>query len=275
MKKAVHFNEQFRIRQYDPVSTPNSLVKGELKKWQVEWITPQQEEWENNSTHPVQLRRVVIDLSERVVKGLIWVDNLSFEKTVLVRWSLDGWKTYQDCNAAHSLSVNAMLDQFQFRLEGLKEGRLEMAVCFRCVGVEYWDNCNGQNYTAVIRRVLVKEQVKKLNDFKKNCRDWAVQKENDEKERKSVDRVCSPFYQGVRPPMESLLRVDAMDIGITLHDAMQFTSKSSFRDLSTSPPVCSWYLSSSPSQSSSPWVKSQSSTSWMNNQPPTKGTLVP
>ncbi|XP_066579004.1 protein phosphatase 1 regulatory subunit 3E [Amia ocellicauda] len=92
------------------------------------------------------------------VTGTVRVQNLSFHKQVLIRYTFDRWASHSQVTGAYlpptvqhfSLST----DRFQFRLPlpappcsplALPPS-LEFAVCYCVQGEEFWDSNEGQNY---------------------------------------------------------------------------------------------------------------------------------
>lgn len=92
----------------------------------------------------------VSDPSILAIAGTVRVRNLDFHKSVHIRYTLDGWKTYADLQATYvQNSCDGFSDTFTFVLyaNNLPVGqRLEFAVRFHCKGCQYWDNNNGVNY---------------------------------------------------------------------------------------------------------------------------------
>nr|CAD7204635.1 unnamed protein product [Timema douglasi] len=93
---------------------------------------------------------VVVDSTTFSISGTIRVRNLDFHKSVHVRYSLDGWKTFSDLQATYvPNSCDGFSDKFTFQMYahtlGLG-GRLEFALRFQCRGTQYWDNNLGANY---------------------------------------------------------------------------------------------------------------------------------
>lgn len=93
---------------------------------------------------------VVSDPSILAISGTVRVRNLDFHKSVHIRYTLDGWKTYADLQATYvPNSCDGFSDKFSFVLyaNNLPVGqRLEFAVRFHCKGCQYWDGNNGANY---------------------------------------------------------------------------------------------------------------------------------
>ena len=86
--------------------------------------------------------------------GEVRVKNLEYVKSVMVRWSCDGWKTYGEVEGIY-LNGDGVTDRFNFRLQldRLTAGeRLEMCVRFHCGGRDYWDNNENSNYVFQVRK---------------------------------------------------------------------------------------------------------------------------
>ncbi|RWS14441.1 glycogen-binding subunit 76A-like protein [Dinothrombium tinctorium] len=94
------------------------------------------------------------------INCIILVINLSFEKSVKVRYTKDNWKTWNDVTAKYvPNSNNGWSDKFmaEFSLNtdsssDLVPGqKVSFAICFTVDGKEYWDNNLGSNYTFTCR----------------------------------------------------------------------------------------------------------------------------
>ena len=115
-------------------------------------------------TNKVSLENVIVKNVDEVLLGTVKVSNLAFEKEVFVRSSSDQWKTYEDsfctfvpnsCTGSSS-GAYVIYDTFSFKLTLPPKSRcLEFCVCFRCNGVERWDNNGGQNYV-LLKKVQTK-----------------------------------------------------------------------------------------------------------------------
>lgn len=92
----------------------------------------------------------VTDSINQTIAGSVRVRNLDFHKSVHVRYSLDGWRSFADLQANYvENSCDGFSDKFTFVLFGnsLHVGqRLEFAVRFQCKGQQFWDNNYGANY---------------------------------------------------------------------------------------------------------------------------------
>ncbi|KAG4077492.1 hypothetical protein HA402_002919 [Bradysia odoriphaga] len=84
------------------------------------------------------------------ITGCVRVRNLDFNKSVHLRYTLDGWRSFSDFQANYIQgSCDGFSDKFSFTIFGnsLKMGqRLEMAVRFSCKGEQFWDSNFGVNY---------------------------------------------------------------------------------------------------------------------------------
>ncbi|XP_013117356.1 glycogen-binding subunit 76A [Stomoxys calcitrans] len=92
----------------------------------------------------------VTDTINHTITGTVRVRNLDFHKSVHIRYTLDGWRSFADLQANYvDNTCDGFSDKFSFVLFGnsLHVGqRLEFAVRFSCKGQQYWDNNYGANY---------------------------------------------------------------------------------------------------------------------------------
>lgn len=90
------------------------------------------------------------DPSVLAVTGYVRVQNITFHKSVYVRYSLNNWKTFSDLQAIYVPdSCDGFSDKFSFVLYGhtLQIGeKLEFALRLECCGNQYWDNNGDLNY---------------------------------------------------------------------------------------------------------------------------------
>ncbi|XP_020904296.1 protein phosphatase 1 regulatory subunit 3B [Exaiptasia diaphana] len=99
----------------------------------------------------VCLENAVIQ-SENSLIGTVKVKNIAYHKEVIVRYTLDSWNSHTDVGATYVLdSYDGNSDRFSFAVT-LPEyflaagGNLELAICYKTDGQEYWDNNGGINY---------------------------------------------------------------------------------------------------------------------------------
>lgn len=90
-------------------------------------------------------------MDESRLRGVIRVLNIDFHKSVLIRFTVDEWRTQSDQLATYvSNSCDGLSDRFSFTLAGahsMQPGqRLIFALCYRVAGQEIWDSNQGKNY---------------------------------------------------------------------------------------------------------------------------------
>ncbi|XP_006001497.1 uncharacterized protein LOC102356862 [Latimeria chalumnae] len=91
------------------------------------------------------------------ISGLIRVANISFQKMIYVRATLDNWATYFDHLADYVPgSSDGTTDQFCFRLSFvtpfLQDGaRIEFVIRYETPEGVFWANNQGKNYTVVLK----------------------------------------------------------------------------------------------------------------------------
>lgn len=90
-------------------------------------------------------------LNGRSVNGFVIVNNLAYDKLVVVRHTFDDWNTVLDVPAYYiSSSDEGKRDKFGFNLV-FPQNRSEMyfALQYSVDGLEFWDNNHGNNYKIV------------------------------------------------------------------------------------------------------------------------------
>ncbi|KAI1003706.1 hypothetical protein K3495_g4502 [Podosphaera aphanis] len=104
---------------------------------------------------PVRVERVFLSADNEMLVGTVAVANLDFKKFVVVRFTLDYWKTTSEVVAEYNQDVRNPIrdgyDRFNFNIKLSDQANLEAKTMFFCVkycvkGMEYWDNNNSTNY---------------------------------------------------------------------------------------------------------------------------------
>ncbi|KAI4120838.1 MAG: hypothetical protein LQ338_006729 [Usnochroma carphineum] len=105
---------------------------------------------------PVRVERVYLSSDNKNLMGSVAVANLAFHKTVVVRFTLDYWKTTSEVVADYNNDVRRKqiddgCDRFVFSIKLEDQANLENKTMFFCVrynvkGQVYWDNNNSINY---------------------------------------------------------------------------------------------------------------------------------
>ncbi|GFN77174.1 protein phosphatase 1 regulatory subunit 3b [Plakobranchus ocellatus] len=90
-------------------------------------------------------------ITDLTITGFVRVANITFHKSVRVRYTYNAWATFHDIAASYvQNSCDGPTDRFSFSLVApayfVPGHRLEFAVSFNAEGTEYWDNNFGQNY---------------------------------------------------------------------------------------------------------------------------------
>ncbi|MBN3316628.1 PPR3E phosphatase, partial [Atractosteus spatula] len=92
-----------------------------------------------------------VETDEFSLTGMVRVLNISFEKRVYLRYTLNNWVTFSDIPASYvHNSSDGLTDKFSFKLitpSFLESGgTLQFAIKYCVGGEEYWDNNHGNNY---------------------------------------------------------------------------------------------------------------------------------
>jgi len=105
---------------------------------------------ENLTTNLVALENIVS--RNRSILGTVKVQNVCFEKKVIVRFTFDGWRNSTDIDATHMKNAyeGDLQDTFKFTAQVpatyKPTNTIEFCVCFRTATSEHWDNNRGANY---------------------------------------------------------------------------------------------------------------------------------
>ncbi|KAJ1985018.1 hypothetical protein H4R34_000275 [Dimargaris verticillata] len=106
-------------------------------------------------TRPVRLENVSLAQDKTELLGTVLVQNLAFQKTIVVRYTTDCWQTFEEVTAMYvdtTTTNSSPLDRFSFQLgllapQGMgTRHSLYFCVRYRVAGHEYWDNNGGANY---------------------------------------------------------------------------------------------------------------------------------
>ncbi|TQS36186.1 hypothetical protein Golomagni_03369 [Golovinomyces magnicellulatus] len=120
---------------------------------------------------PVRVERVFLSYDNETLVGSVVVANLAYKKTVVVRFTLDYWRTTSEVLAEFNHDIRQPTlegyDRFNFNIKLTDQANLEAKTMFFCVkycvnGLEYWDNNNAINFQVDFRK-----KMKMRGDLKK------------------------------------------------------------------------------------------------------------
>uniref|UniRef100_A0A915J3W7 CBM21 domain-containing protein n=1 Tax=Romanomermis culicivorax TaxID=13658 RepID=A0A915J3W7_ROMCU len=97
--------------------------------------------------NPVCLESIAV--RDRIIRGVIKVKNIAFEKSVIIRYTTDRWKSYTDFPAIYIQGTcDGFYDKFSFFLEFYNETTdfVELAIKYSVCNIDYWDNNDRRNY---------------------------------------------------------------------------------------------------------------------------------
>ncbi|KAL7268750.1 hypothetical protein RUND412_008612 [Rhizina undulata] len=105
---------------------------------------------------PVRVERVYLSNDSKNLCGTVAVANISFQKAVVVRFTLDYWQTTSEVSAEFTNDVRRRhredgIDRFAFTIRLADQANLENKILFFCVrysvnGQDHWDSNNGFNF---------------------------------------------------------------------------------------------------------------------------------
>lgn len=104
----------------------------------------------------VRVERVYLSAEDNTLVGAVAARNIAFHKLVVVRFTLDYWKTTSEVVADYDHDIRRTItpdgyDRFLFNIKLEDQANLENKTLFFCVrytvnGQEFWDNNNSFNY---------------------------------------------------------------------------------------------------------------------------------
>lgn len=175
--KSVHFNDNGnQTRHFLQVEKPSAIsagsspvdtydeeteypFEGKDNSSKVEWsfrLANFPEESEDRKHQPVRVEKVYLSTDTKTLIGTVAVANISFQKHVAARFTLDYWKTTSEVMAEYDNDVRKQnphdgYDRFTFNIRLSDQANLENKTLLLCVrynagGQEHWDSNNGMNY---------------------------------------------------------------------------------------------------------------------------------
>lgn len=190
--KAVHFNEDIeQVRHFLQVDRPIAVSAGsspvetydseteypfdtpsKTPEWEIKLANFPTSETYERQTAPVRVERIFLASDNQTLVGNIACANISFQKFVVARFTLDYWKTTSEVVAEFNHDVRKKqkedgYDRFNFNIKLADQANLESKTLLLCVryqvnGQEYWDNNNSMNYQVDFSK-KVKQQTKRSN----------------------------------------------------------------------------------------------------------------
>jgi hypothetical protein len=194
--KAVHFNENMeQVRHFLQIDRPIAVSAGSspVETYDSESEYPFHEEgyrsknaeWEiklanfpsdpdsfERQTMPVRVEKIFLAPDNKTLVGTVACANLSFQKLVVARFTLDYWKTTSEVVAEFNHDVRKQqstdgYDRFNFNIKLADQANLASKTLLLCVrynvnGQEFWDSNNSMNYQVdFVRKPAKNEKVKK------------------------------------------------------------------------------------------------------------------
>lgn len=193
--KAVHFNEDIeQVRHFlhqdrpiavsagsSPVETYDSETeypfgdssRSKTPEWDIKLANFPASETYERQTAPVRVERIFLASDNQTLVGNIACANISFQKLVVARFTLDYWKTTSEVVAEFNHDVRKKqkddgYDRFNFNIKLADQANLESKTLLLCVryqvnGQEFWDNNNSMNYQVDFAKKVKQRTSKRSN----------------------------------------------------------------------------------------------------------------
>lgn len=153
-------------------SDESSRPRKQAYEWEIR-IANFPPETEERKSLPVRVERIFLSSDNKNLIGSIAVQNLSFQKLVVARFTLDYWKTTSEVVADYNNDVRKKhtdgCDRFSFNIKLADQANLENKTLFFCVkyeanGHQYWDNNNAINYQVDFTKKAKAQPAKNTNN---------------------------------------------------------------------------------------------------------------
>ncbi|RKF57665.1 putative protein phosphatase regulator [Erysiphe neolycopersici] len=183
--KAVHFDSQLEhIRHFLQVDRPLAVSAGSSpvpnydsdtefpfggeypRELPFEWelvVSKFPAETPERLAQAVRVERVFLSNDNKILVGSVIVANLAYKKSVVVRFTLDYWKTTSevvaDFNQDSRQPIREGYDRFNFNIKLSDLANLDAKTMFFCVkyfvnGQVFWDNNNNTNFQLDFRKKM-------------------------------------------------------------------------------------------------------------------------
>ncbi len=119
------------------------------------------------STQPVRVERIFLSADKQTLIGVVAVQNISFHKLVIARFTMDYWKTTSEVVAEYNNDPRNPstdgCDRFNFHIKLSDQANIDNKTVLLCVrysvnGRDFWDNNNNMNYQIDFTKVVKKSQ---------------------------------------------------------------------------------------------------------------------
>lgn len=94
-----------------------------------------------------------------IFEGSLLIANLCFKKDIIVRYTMDDWRSSKDIRPVFKCSLPSKLDIFQFFIRDASSNgnpyKLEFAIRYVINGVEHWNNNNGNNFSFIVEKRIL------------------------------------------------------------------------------------------------------------------------
>ncbi|KAK5867036.1 hypothetical protein PBY51_011558 [Eleginops maclovinus] len=127
-------------------------------------------------TQKVELENIELLPGTTILRGVIRVLNISYNKAVYVRTSLDSWSSHFDLLAEYMPgSSDSLMDLFSFRLTlvppfGEQGARVDFCLRYETPVGTFWANNNDRNYVlSCHQRMKERKETQQKENVKKSC----------------------------------------------------------------------------------------------------------
>lgn len=188
--KVVHFDNQLEhVRTFLQIDKPAAVSAGSSPvdpydsetdflfdsnakreaPWEWEIKTPNFPTNADRKHQPVMLEKILLSSDKKFLVGSVIVKNWAFHKSVVIRFTLDYWKTTSEVAAEFSHNIRNDIDEgcdrFMFNIKLADQTNLENKTLFFCVrynvnGQEFWDSNGLMNFQVEFKKKNIPQKGK-------------------------------------------------------------------------------------------------------------------
>ncbi|KAG9285155.1 hypothetical protein G9A89_004370 [Geosiphon pyriformis] len=154
-----------------------------------------------HSSKPVLVESIFLSKDQRKLQGRIQVQNIAFQKTVIVRYTFDFWSSVSEVTASYSEDAqdrkNNTFDVFEFNIGLIDNSRnpingqtMFFAVCYMVDNRELWDNNNASNYQVNFKRLTKQTSPSSRSKSIKSFSKWPSNQNSTKISKQRSDEIC-------------------------------------------------------------------------------------
>ncbi|KAI9469665.1 MAG: putative phosphatase regulatory subunit-domain-containing protein [Benjaminiella poitrasii] len=173
----------------------------------------------------IRVDKNLIKYSDGAIIGKLSVRNLSYQKTVTIRYSFDFWKTTGNLEATFSES-HKVYDVFTFRIQiPSNASTFYFAVNYKVGSGEFWENNDGRNYEIKVVTNTKRTSTTKKKIIQSDLNDMILSHQKKKKKKLLLSPAAATSSSNIKEDKNGLK--SRYDFGQSIHQAKKDTNSNS------------------------------------------------